>query len=66
MGALMAFHYWIDSREMLVRTTTEGKVTLDDVLSYLGAIEGAQALSYRKIIDLRGGTSGMTADELGS
>jgi hypothetical protein len=60
----MALHWKIDSRRRLVCATAEGAVTLDDALSYFRAVAGAHALSYRKVLDFSGGTSGMSADEM--
>jgi hypothetical protein len=57
--------YWtIDSKERLFTGVGEGDVTLDDALSLLEALEGAKALSYRKLFDGRAVQSAMTGDEL--
>ena len=45
---------------------TEGEVTLADLKGYFAAVVKARALSYRKIFDASGGTSTLTAEEIGA
>ena len=59
----MALHWLIDSRSRLVCVTAEGAVSLDDALGYFRAVAGADALSYRKLLDCSDGHSTMTADD---
>lgn len=48
----------------MISARAEGGVSLDDALAVLEAISGAQAMSYRKLFDSRGGTSLMSSDEM--
>jgi hypothetical protein len=57
--------YWtIDSKERLFTAIGEGEVTLDDAMSFLEALAGAKALSYRKLFDGRAVQSRMTGDDI--
>ena len=57
--------YWtIDSKERLFTGIGEGEVTLDDAMSFLEALAGAKALSYRKLFDGRAVQSRMTGDDI--
>lgn len=42
----------------------QGEVTLHDAMSFLEALAGAKALSYRKLFDGRAVQSAMTGDDL--
>ncbi len=54
--------YWtIDSRPKLVTITCEGEVTRADLVEYLDVVEGAGALSYRKLFDGTAFQTSMTA-----
>lgn len=57
--------YWtIDSKARLFTGVAEGDVTISDAIDLLEAMEGAKAMSYRKLFDGRAATPSMTADEL--
>src|SRR3954454_8678033 len=57
--------YWtIDSKERLFTGIGEGEVTLDDAMSFLEALAGAKALSYRKLFDGRAVQSRMTGEDI--
>jgi hypothetical protein len=57
--------YWtIDSRQQLVVVTAEGDVTHADAEEYLAAIEGCDAVAYRKLYDGRAGNFVMSHDEM--
>jgi hypothetical protein len=57
--------YWtIDSKERLFTGVGEGDVTLADAMSFLEALAGAKALSYRKLFDGRAVQSRMTGDDI--
>lgn len=57
--------YWtIDSQARLILARAEGEVSLDDALTLLEAVSGAQAMSYRKLFDSRAGTTSMSPDEM--
>jgi hypothetical protein len=57
--------YWtIDSRAQLVTAVAEGEVSLDEAMAFLRAVDGADAVSYRKLFDGRAGTSSMSEQEL--
>ncbi|MBI2735584.1 MAG: hypothetical protein HYX38_03400 [Rhodospirillales bacterium] len=54
--------YWtIDSRQSLVTITCEGDVTRSALVEYLDVVEGAGALSYRKLFDATDFQTSMTA-----
>jgi hypothetical protein len=63
-GGCMPLYWTIDSRERLFTGVGEGDVTLDDAMGLLEALEGAKALSYRKLFDGRAVTSAMSGDDL--
>lgn len=57
--------YWtIDSKERLFSGTGEGDVTVEDAMSLLETLAGANALSYRKLFDARALRATMTGEEL--
>jgi hypothetical protein len=57
--------YWtIDSKARLFTGVAEGDVTMSDAIDLLEAMEGAKAMSYRKLFDGRGAVPSMSADEL--
>ena len=49
---LMAFDWVIDSRKKLIIVSGEGEFTFAEVWDYLAAIAGANALTYRQLLDL--------------
>ncbi len=54
----------IDSRTRTVELLAEGEVSFDQVMKYLKAVEGANALAFGKLVDVRSATAAMTPDEL--
>ena len=57
--------YWtIDSRERLVTAVAEGGVRRDEMESYLDAVAGAGAGTYRKLFDGNRGEPLMEADDI--
>lgn len=48
----MAFDWVIDSRKKLIVVSGEGEFTFAEVWDYLAAIAGANALTYRQLLDL--------------
>ncbi len=57
--------YWtIDSREHLFSVRAEGTVDFADVLSFLEAVSGACAFTYRKLFDGRAGNWVPTDEEI--
>lgn len=57
--------YWtIDSRAQLVSVVAEGDVSLDEVMTFLRAVAGADAISYRKLFDGRAAVPNIRPDEL--
>jgi hypothetical protein len=57
--------YWtIDSKKQLVVVTGEGDVTRADMEEYLDVVEGAGALTYRKLFDLTAAPASMSEDDL--
>lgn len=56
----MAISWTIDPDFESVAVLAEGAVTRPDVEAYLRAMEAAGALGYRKLIDARGASVGMT------
>ena len=60
----MPLHWAIDSRQQLVTLSAEGEVTRADADGYLDAVEHANAVTYRKLIDGRAGTIGMAPEDL--
>jgi hypothetical protein len=63
-AALMPLYWTIDSKARLFTGVAEGDVTMGDAIDLLEAMEGAKAMSYRKLFDGREATPSMTADEL--
>jgi hypothetical protein len=53
--AMMALHWFIDSRKRLVTVTAEGPVSRADIDGLLDAVTGAKALTYRKLVDVTAG-----------
>ena len=57
--------YWtINSKARLFTGVAEGDVTMGDAIDLLEAMEGAKAMSYRKLFDGRDATPSMSPDEL--
>ena len=56
--------YWtIDSKARLFTGVAEGDVTISDAIDLLEAMEGAKAMSYRKLFDGRDAVPSMSPDE---
>lgn len=60
----MPLHWTIDSRERLVVAVVDGEVTRGDIQTYIDALVGAKALTYRKLFDASRGNTAMGPDEL--
>lgn len=60
----MSIYWTIDSRAQLVTATAEGDVSLDEVMVFLRAVAGADAISYRKLFDGHAATSSMSEQEM--
>lgn len=60
----MPLHWTIDSRLRKVDIIADGEVSAADAMAFFDAIEVAEALSYNKLLDCTGGTSGMTPEDL--
>jgi len=63
-AGLMPLYWTIDSKARLFTGEADGDVTMGDALHLLEAMEGARAMSYRKLFDGRAATPSLTADEL--
>jgi riboflavin biosynthesis pyrimidine reductase len=50
--------------DRMVVGVLDGAVTVGDLVAFAGEIVAAQALRYRKIVDVIGAGSGLTADDL--
>ncbi|MBN9541045.1 MAG: hypothetical protein BGN99_08745 [Alphaproteobacteria bacterium 65-37] len=60
----MPLHWTIDSRERLVFAVADGDVTRAEVENYLQVLEGANAMSYRKLFDASAGDTSMSPEDL--
>lgn len=60
----MPFTWLIDSRKQTVDLKAEGRLTAHDWLESFQVIEGARALTYRKLLDTRLAEIDMTPEEL--
>ena len=60
----MPLHWTIDSRERLVVAVAEGEVARADVQTYLDALVGANALTYRKLFDASRSDTTMDPEEM--
>ncbi|MBR2813121.1 MAG: hypothetical protein IKE60_00620 [Reyranella sp.] len=60
----MPLHWTIDSRERLVFAVADGDVTRAEVENYLQVLEGANAMSYRKLFDGSAGDTSMSPEDL--
>ena len=63
-AGLMPLYWTIDSKARLFTGVAEGDVTMSDAIDLLEAMEGAKAMSYRKLFDGRAATPNMSPDEL--
>jgi stage II sporulation SpoAA-like protein len=60
----MALHWTIDSRKRTVDVVADGDVTMADAMRFFDAVEGANALSYSKLLDGSRGQAAMTPDDV--
>jgi hypothetical protein len=57
--------YWtIDSRRRAVELVADGEVSMADVMAFFDAIEGAEALTYSKLLDGTRARAAMTPDDM--
>lgn len=59
----MALYWTIDSRKRTVDLMAEGEVSMADAMAFFDAIEGANALSYSKLLDGTRARTVMTPDD---
>lgn len=60
----MPLHWIIDSRSRLVTVTAEGDFTRTDLETYLKAVDGGGAVTWRKLFDARHGRPAMGRDDM--
>ena len=60
----MPIHWTIDSHQRLVSVTADGAITRADADGYLDAVEGADAVAYRKLLDFSAATIAMDHDDV--
>ena len=60
----MPLRFQISHPDRMVVGVAEGPVTLQDLIAFLQEIDRNRASSYRKIIDLMGGTAALSEAEL--
>lgn len=60
----MPIRWFIDPQQQLVSVTAEGAVTRADADGYLDAIERADAVAYRKLLDFHAATIAMDHDDV--
>jgi len=60
----MALYWTIDSRRRAVDVMAEGDVTMADAMRFFDAVEGANALSYSKLLDGTRAQAAMTPDDV--
>lgn len=60
----MALYWTIDSRRRTVDIVADGDVTMADAMRFFDAVEGANALSYSKLLDGTRGQAAMTPDDV--
>lgn len=60
----MALSWTIDSRRRTVELVADGDVTMADAMRFFDAVEGANALSYSKLLDGTRGQAAMTPDDV--
>jgi hypothetical protein len=61
---IMPIKLQIHHPDRMVVGVLQGAVTVDDLDAFAAEVATAQAFRYRKIIDVIGATSGLTADDL--
>lgn len=60
----MALHWTIDSRRRTVDIVADGDVSMADAMAFFDAVEGANALSYSKLLDGTRARAAMTPDDV--
>ena len=60
----MTLYWTIDSRKRTVEVVADGDVSMADAMAFFDAVEGANALSYSKLLDGAGGRAAMTPDDV--
>ena len=60
----MTLHWTIDSRRRTVEVVAEGDVSMADAMIFFDAVEGAEALTYSKLLDGTRARAAMTPDDL--
>jgi hypothetical protein len=60
----MALYWTIDSRRRAVELVAEGDVSMVDAMAFFDAVEGAEALTYSKLLDGTRARAAMTSDDL--
>ena len=60
----MALYWTIDSRRRTVELVAEGEVSMADTMTFFDAVEGAEALSYSKLLDGTRARATMTPDDM--
>ena len=60
----MPLHWTIDSKERLVIAVVDGEVTREEIQTYVDALVGAKALTYRKLFDASRGDTTMGPEEM--
>jgi hypothetical protein len=60
----MALYWTIDSRRRTVEVVAEGDVSMADAMAFFDTVEGAEALTYSKLLDGTRARAAMTPDEM--
>lgn len=60
----MPLHWKIDSQRRTVDVVAEDEVTVVDVMAFLDALEQAEALPYKTLIDGSRGRANMTGEDM--
>ena len=60
----MALYWTIDSRKRTVDVVADGDVSMADAMAFFDAVEGANALSYSKLLDGTRARAAMTPDDV--
>ncbi|MPZ34284.1 MAG: hypothetical protein GEV13_25430 [Rhodospirillales bacterium] len=60
----MALYWTIDSRKHAVDVVADGAVSMADAMAFFDAVEGANALSYSKLLDGTHAHAAMTPDDV--
>jgi hypothetical protein len=60
----MALYWTIDSRRHIVEVVADGEVSMANAMALFDAVEGANALPYKKLLDGTGGYASMSPDDV--